>query len=82
MESGEEVDIIQRALQVSSFCLSDTELASETLDNVDPPAVGNTDIVHVSHLWTYASPRKQMDMEVGLRSSDHTGKNSWYTANW
>ena len=30
VESGEEVNIIQRALQVSSFSLSDTEWASET----------------------------------------------------
>ena len=73
-ESGEEVDIIQRALQESSFCLSDTEWASETLDNVDPPAVGNTEIVHVSHLWTHASPNQQMDMEVGLMASDHMEK--------
>ena len=33
---AEEVDIIQRALQESSFCLTDAEWAGETLDNVDP----------------------------------------------
>jgi len=51
--------------------LSDAEWASETLDNVNPPAVDNTEIVHVSHLWTHASSSQHMDMEVGLLSSDH-----------
>ena len=68
---AEEVDIIQRALQESSFCLTDAEWAGETLDNVDPPAVDNSEILHVSHLWTRASPSQQMDMEVGLLSSQH-----------
>ena len=46
MESLEEIDIIQSALQESSVCL--TDLASETLGNVNPPVVDITEIAHAS----------------------------------
>ena len=55
MESVEEIDIIQSALQESSVCLT----------------VDIKEIAHASHLWTNARTSQQMDIEVGLLSFQH-----------
>ena len=70
----EEVDIIQSALQESSLCLNDLDLASNTLEDINPAnqSLENSaseGVVHISHLWTCVSESQQQEMELGLVSS-------------
>ena len=72
--SVEEVDIIQSALQESSLCLNDLDLASDTLEDINPAnqSLENSaseGVVHISHLWTRVSESQQQEMELGLVSS-------------
>lgn len=68
-ESVEEIDIIQSVLQICLVYL--TDWVSETLDDVNPPTVINTEIAHASQLRIYASTTQKMDIEVGLLSFQH-----------
>ena len=50
--AGEEVDIIQSALQESSVCMSDVEWTSDTLNDVNPPIVDTTEqIIFLYHIY-------------------------------
>ena len=66
----EEIDIIQSVLQECLVYLTDWVM-SETLDDVNPPTVINTEIAHASQLRIYASTSQKMDIEVGLLSFQH-----------